>query len=82
MALLLLVLGCGNPCQSLCETMASRATECNLALSETELESCSTRYEEVTPEQSAACDEANDPERLEEWWTCEELAENYTNGVK
>ena len=62
--------------------MAARAAECDLTVSETELESCATRYEEVTPEMSASCAESNDPERLAEWWTCEELAENYTNGAK
>ncbi len=82
MALVLFLIGCGNPCQSLCETMAARAAECDLTVSEEELEACATRYEEVTPEMSAACGEANDAGRLEEWWTCEELAENYTNGAK
>ena len=62
--------------------MAARAAECELSVSEDELESCATTYEEVDEATEAACLEANDTTRLEEWWTCPELAENYTNGTK
>lgn len=62
--------------------MAERAAECGLSVSESELETCATTYEKVDEATAAACTEANDANRLEEWWTCDELAENYTNGAQ
>lgn len=82
MLVLLALLGCQNACQTLCQTMADRAVECGLSVTQDELESCVLANEQPTPEWSAQCAEADDPTRLEEWWTCEEIAENYTNGAK
>ncbi len=81
MLVLLALFGCQNPCQTLCQTMADRAYECGLSVSQDELESCVLANEQPTPEWSAQCLEADDPQRLEEWWTCDEIAENYTNGA-
>jgi hypothetical protein len=39
-------------------------------------------YEEPDEITSAACAEADNAERLQEWWTCDELAANYTEGQK
>lgn len=82
MLVLVALFGCQNPCQDLCQTMAARASECGLSISQDELESCVSSNQDVTPEWAAQCLEANDPTRLEEWWTCDEVAENFTNGVK
>jgi hypothetical protein len=80
MFVLVLLLGCQNACQNLCQTMAEQAAECDLNVSQDELESCITANEEPTEERVAQCLDADDPERLAEWWTCAELAENYGNG--
>ena len=82
MYVLLVLLGCESPCVSLCQTMAERATECGLSVSESALEDCATAYEETDEATDAACLEADDPERLSEWWTCDELADNYSDGAK
>ncbi len=81
MFVLVLLLGCQNACQNLCQTMAERANECGLSVSQDELESCITKNEEPTEERAAQCGDADDPERLAEWWTCDEVAENYANGA-
>jgi hypothetical protein len=74
--------GCAKPCQSLCQTMATRAADCGLTVTEQDLEDCAAKYEEVDEQTEAACAEADDANRLEEWWTCDELAANYSNGAK
>jgi hypothetical protein len=61
--------------------MAQRASDCGLTVTETDLEDCAASYAEVDEATAAACAEADDPGRLEEWWTCEELAANYSNGA-
>lgn len=62
--------------------MAEYAAECGYSVSQDELESCTIANENPTEEYAAACLEADDPAKLREWWTCEELAENFTNGSK
>lgn len=82
MLVLVAILGCQNPCQSLCQTMAQRASDCGLTVSQDELESCVKANEAPTPEWSQQCLDADEATRLEEWWTCDEVAENFTNGAK
>ncbi len=81
MLVLFLLVGCQNACQNLCQTMAERANECELSVSQVELEGCITKNEEPTEERVAQCVDADDSLRLEEWWTCDEVAENYSNGA-
>ncbi len=71
---------CQNACQNLCQTMAEQAATCEFTVSQDELESCIAANENPTEEWAQQCADADDGARLEEWWTCEELAENYTNG--
>lgn len=82
MLVLVALLGCQNPCQDLCQTMAARAEACGLSVTQDELETCVSANQNPTADWSAQCLEANDAARLEEWWTCDDLAENYTNGAK
>jgi hypothetical protein len=83
MLLLALLAACANPCQELCAEMANYASEdCELTVTEDSVDACRERYSNITEEQAGQCIEANDPEQLREWWSCEELAENYTDGSK
>lgn len=82
MLVLLTLFGCQNPCETLCQTMAQRATECGLSVTQDELESCVKASENPTAEWVQQCLDADEAQRLEEWWTCNEVAENYTNGAK
>ncbi len=82
MLVLLVLAGCQNACQTLCQTMADRADECGLAVSKDDLQSCVIANEEPTAEWVRQCADADEAVRLEEWWTCDEVAENYTNGAE
>jgi hypothetical protein len=81
MLVVALLFGCQNACQNLCQTMAERAVQCGLSVTQDELESCISENEEVDEARSAQCVDADDPLRLEEWWSCDEFAENYAHGV-
>ena len=82
MFVLLVLLGCQNACQDLCQTMATRAAECGLSVTQDELESCVTSNPDPSPDWELQCLDANDAARLQEWWSCDDLKENYTNGAK
>ena len=62
--------------------MATRANDCGLTVTQDELESCVKANAEPTEVWAQQCSDANDASRLAEWWTCDDVAENYTNGAK
>jgi hypothetical protein len=76
--------GCGNPCQDLCTDMADYATECGYTVTADDIQGCRDQYASanLTPESVAACSENSDPEAMREWWSCDDVAENFTNSVK
>lgn len=82
MLVLALLASCANPCQELCAEMGSFAAECDLTVTEDSVDACRERYANITEPQAAQCIDARDPDQLREWWSCEELAENYTDGNK
>jgi hypothetical protein len=80
---LALFFACANACQDLCQTMANYATgDCDLKVTDKELEACAAKYEDASESELQHCADWNDEDQLKEWWSCEELAENYENGTK
>lgn len=79
---LLPLAGCGNPCQDLCSQLADYAAECGLTVSPDEVAQCRSDY--ATPNldegEAQTCADANNPDYIREWWTCDDLAENFGNG--
>jgi hypothetical protein len=82
LAALLALSGCGNPCQQLCSEMADYANECGLTVTPDELAACKDNNASANLPEGAlqTCADHNDPAALREWWTCQDLAENFTNG--
>lgn len=80
--LLLLILACENPCQQICTEMAAYAQdECGFTVDDQEVADCKDSLAELPDGRAEACEEVNDQETIAEWWTCEELAENFQNGA-
>lgn len=74
--------GCGNPCQQLCNELADYAAECGLTVSPAEVAQCRDDFSGANLEEGDAqtCADANNPEYIREWWTCDDVAENFAHG--
>lgn len=83
LAALGLLAACNNPCQAVCVEMAQYADECGYTVSPDEVQACrdANAGAELDNERAQQCIEANDPQKLREWWTCDELLENYENAA-
>lgn len=77
--------GCRNACQQVCAEMKryAESDECGMEVDDEEFEACLDAYpaSSLTPELRDQCNEFSDPETLREWWSCDDLAENFQNGV-
>lgn len=82
MLAVLFLLACQNTCQQMCTTMADYAIECKLNATEEDVQACQDSYAAATPELQQTCAEAGDPDQLREWWSCDELAENFGKSAK
>ena len=82
LAAFVLLAACNNPCQSMCVEMANYAQECGYDVSSDELQACRDAIAEVTDELAQECITASDPDQLREWWTCDDLHDNYENAAK
>lgn len=81
--LVLLLLACNNQCQQICQELADYAqSDCGMTVSDTEVADCESSLQDLPDGRDAACAEVNDPEKIREWWTCDDLAENFQNGAK
>lgn len=78
--LVVLLGACNNPCQAVCVEMARYADECGLAVSKDSILLCKESQAEATEAELESCAGWSDPNSLREWWTCEDLAENYADG--
>lgn len=76
------ILGCGNACQDLCSAMADYAEECGLKVSGEDVSACESAKATADEAELAECDAASDADELRKRWTCERLAENFTDGAK
>lgn len=79
LAAMALLAACNNPCQALCVEMAQYARECGFDVPSSDVQTCVEANANPTLEEGDAqlCFEASDPVQLREWWTCDDLAENY-----
>ncbi len=83
LAAMALLAACNNPCQALCVEMAQYARECGYDVPSTDVQACQQANAGPTlaDGQALSCIEASDPDQLREWWTCEDLAENYESAA-
>ena len=59
--------------------MADYARDCGLAVTSADIQQCKDENGgEVTDDQAEVCFEFSDPEKLREWWTCDDVALNMT----
>lgn len=79
--LLFALAGCRNACQQLCVDVAMYAEECGHTVNQDEVDTCidSKRTSTIGQEKIQQCAATRDPEKLREWWSCDDLAENWTN---
>lgn len=72
--------GCSNPCQQVCLEMASYAEECGLTVSNDALSACRENYTDAGEEEIKQCQDWDGSADLREWWTCDDVAENFLDG--
>lgn len=72
-AALLLLSGCGNPCQTLCDTLSDYAEECGRSISESERESCKDDFADIDRDQAQTCQDFGAPSVIRREWTCEDV---------
>lgn len=70
-----------NPCVSVCSDMADYAEECGLTVTSEEMATCKERAATVAETSRDACADV-DAESLRDAWTCDDVAENFTNGTR
>lgn len=71
--------GCSNPCADICAPMAEYARDCGMSVSAGDVKTCRDAHSgEVSTEQADVCREFSDPQKMREWWTCDDIAENMT----
>ena len=70
---LLLIAGCNNPCQALCEDMATIADECGTEFSEAEINSCVDDFAAPSKEDRQTCNEYGGLDVLRQNWTCDDI---------
>lgn len=72
--------GCNNPCQQVCLEMASYAEECNLTVTNDAIDACREGYSDASSEELDQCRGWNEPDQIREWWSCEDVSENFLDG--
>jgi hypothetical protein len=78
---LALAAGCRNACQEICVRMADYAEECELPVSDGEIDACLERHSaNVEKEDLAACQDFGDGEVIRAQWSCEELGRYWSSG--
>ena len=80
MMLLVSLLACGNPCQQLCNEMAAYAEECGLTVTDDDMKACRDSQKGPLEKEDADLCREETPESIREWWTCDDVTENFTNG--
>ncbi|MFZ5476054.1 MAG: hypothetical protein ACOZNI_04710 [Myxococcota bacterium] len=79
MSLLVLLSACGNPCQQICDEVFAYAEECGKEPSRDDLQACRDGYAEVDAATADQCRNVNDRDFVREWWTCDDVGENWQN---
>lgn len=74
LSVLLAGAGCGNPCQQLCDTLATLREDCGTPVSDAELQACRDAYAGASGEEIDACStEEASPSAIHNVWTCEDI---------
>lgn len=83
LVLVALLSACNNPCQGICTRIAAYARECGFEPTADDMAQCREEYATANLVEGDAedCVEASDPVQLREWWTCEELGQNYQSAA-
>lgn len=83
LAAMTLLSACNNACQELCVEIAQYARECGYASSADDMQACRDSFAAPTlaEGEQLECFEVSDPQQIREWWTCEELLENYQSAA-
>ena len=74
------LVGCKNPCQSLCRDMAALAEDCGYTIEKDTLQACFDEQarSETTKEDRQSCNEFD--EDLTDWWDCEDVSRYFEVG--
>lgn len=72
--------GCSNPCQQLCVEMANYAEDCGMTVSSEDVKNCSESFSDVEDNQAQQCQDWNDANKVRDWWTCDDIADNFQKG--
>lgn len=75
----LLLSGCENSCQLLCDSMADLAEECGVSISDAELDQCREDYADAPASDLGYCATYATPEALRRVWDCSDV-ELFRNG--
>ncbi len=76
-AVLLALVGCGNPCESVCDEMAAVARQCQFQVSGGDIERCVSAQEGVDRDTRRICRDYGDREVIREAWTCETVGQYF-----
>ncbi len=84
MTVFTLVSGCNNACQDLCDELADYATECEIEVPESEVDTCVKNHQRRDLEDGKleVCEDFNDPETLREEWSCADLEEYWADTAR
>ena len=83
MLVLLVLAGCNNACQQICVELANYAQDdCGLTVTQDQITECQESQADLPEGRNEQCLEVADPEYIREWWTCDDLAQNFQDGAK
>lgn len=72
--------GCNNACQEICGRMANYMEDCNLPVSDSEIDTCLEEQAEATSEELKTCRQNGSAGDIRATWTCEVLSEYVAGG--
>lgn len=81
LSVLLSLVACGNPCQQICTEMAAYAEECGLTVTDDDVKACFDAQKGPLEKEEAALCREESADDIREWWTCDDVAENFTNSA-
>ena len=70
---LMLVMGCNNPCQNLCEDMATIAVDCGVTFTDAEINTCIDDFADISGDDKQTCSNYGGLEILRENWSCDDI---------
>lgn len=74
--------GCGNPCESVCDQMATFARECGFTVPQGEVDQCVQDQSSQPADQRRICREFGDQASIEQSWDCLEVARYFPEQIE